>query len=129
MHRKPLFVILWVVATGLAACGSSNKVSVTTTDFHFSPESWTVGAGQEVTVTVTNNGALRHEWVVIKPGQTITLPFNDDDEDKVLWEVEVEPGETVSGQFTAPSEPGDYEVVCGVLGHLELGMKGTLTVK
>ena len=57
------------------------------------------------------------------------MPFDDDDEEKVDWEVEAEGGETVVGTFTAPSEPGTYTIVCGAPAHLESGMMGTLTVQ
>ena len=35
--------------------------------------------------------------------------------------------ETVT--FTAPTEPGEYQVVCGIEGYLEGGMLGELVVK
>jgi plastocyanin len=119
-----------VAALLLAACGGgSPAIKVTTTDFHFSPDSWTVPAGQPVEVTVTNNGSLGHEWVLLKLGASVTPPFDADDEEKVLWEIEAQPGETNTESFTAPTEPGTYTVVCGISGHLESGMQGTLTVQ
>jgi plastocyanin len=132
MLRKMVFVL--VMAAGLAllaACGPSGpeKISVTTTDFKFDPMTWTVSAGRDVELTIINQGALDHEWVLVKQGQEITIPFDADDEDKVLWEMEAGPGETKTGTFTAPSEAGTYTIVCGTAGHLEQGMNGTLTVK
>jgi uncharacterized cupredoxin-like copper-binding protein len=41
----------------------------------------------------------------------------------------VAPGETSSGTFTAPAEPGTYVVACLVAGHVAGGMLGTLTVQ
>ena len=35
------------------------------------------------------------------------MPFDEDDEDKVFWEIEAEPGETKSETFTAPGRPRD----------------------
>lgn len=114
----------------LAACASGpEKISVTTTEFKFEPMTWTVSAGKEVELTIKNDGSLEHEWVLIKKGQEVTLPFDADDEDKVFWEMEAAPGETKTETFTAPSEPGTYNIVCGTPAHLEQGMKGTLTVK
>lgn len=132
MLRKLFFVL--GIAAGLlvlAACGSSGpeKISVTTTDFKFDPMTWTVSAGNEVELTIKNEGALEHEWVLIKKGMEVTMPFDADDEDKVFWEMEAAPGETKTETFTAPSEPGTYTIVCGTAGHLEQGMQGTLTVK
>ncbi len=133
-RRASLMLSLAAVALLLAACGGSAgsenpKIDVTTTEFQFTPNTWTAAAGSTVAVNLTNNGTEEHEWVVLKAGTSVTPPFDDDDEDKVFWEVEAEPGQTTSSSFTAPSEPGTYTVVCGVAGHLEAGMQGTLTVK
>jgi len=132
MYRK--FVFLFIVLIGvfaLSACGASGpeKISVTTTDFKFEPTSWTVSAGNEVELTLTNDGTLEHEWVIIKQGMEVTIPFDEDDEDKVYWEMEAQPGDTNTETFTAPSEAGTYTVVCGIPAHLEQGMTGTLIVK
>ena len=56
-------------------------------------------------------------------------PFDDDDEEKVFWEIEAGPGGTKTETFTAPSEAGTYAIVCGTPAHLEHGMSGTLIVK
>ncbi|MFL7892856.1 MAG: plastocyanin/azurin family copper-binding protein [Anaerolineales bacterium] len=132
MYRK--FVFLFIVLIGvfaLSACGASgpDKISVTTTDFKFEPTNWTVSAGNEVELTLTNDGTLEHEWVIIKQGMEVTIPFDEDDEDKVYWEMEAQPGETKTETFTAPSEAGTYTVVCGIPAHLEQGMTGTLIVE
>ena len=114
----------------LAGCGSGEaKVSATATDYKFAPDAWTVPAGQEVTLTLANKGGTKHEWVLLKAGEAVTAPFDADDEDKVFFEVEAEPGETQTATFSAPTEAGTYTIVCGAPGHYELGMKGELTVK
>ena len=132
MFRK--FVFLFILTIGvlmLSACGSSGpeKISVTTTEFMFEPTSWTVSAGKQVELTLKNDGNLDHEWVIIKQGMEVTVPFDADDEDKVFWEMEAGPGETKTETFTAPSEAGTYTIVCGTPAHLEAGMTGTLIVK
>jgi plastocyanin len=132
MYRKFLFLFIILIGVlALSACGASgpDKISVTTTDFKFEPTSWTVTAGNEVELTLTNDGTLEHEWVIIKQGMEVTIPFDEDDEDKVYWEMEAQPGETKTETFTAPSEAGTYTVVCGIPAHLEQGMTGTLIVK
>jgi plastocyanin len=123
-------LIVGALLFGLTACGgNSNTITVTTTDFKYDPQTWTVSAGQAVTLTFTNKGATEHEWVLLKKGTTVTLPFDADDEDKVFWEIEAQPGGTKTETFTAPSEAGTYTVVCGTPGHLEQGMEATLVVK
>lgn len=130
---KRLWLALMLLATLLAACGTqaaqpSTSFSVELSDFKFTPDKFVVPAGQQITLNLSNKGAVEHEFVIIKKGEQVTIPFNEDDEDKVYWEHELEPGKSETVTFTAPSEPGEYEVVCGVEGHLEAGMKGTLTV-
>jgi uncharacterized cupredoxin-like copper-binding protein len=132
MFRK--LVTTGIMATSilvLGACGGSTKnaISVTTTDFKFAPTTWTVAAGQPVALTLKNSGALEHEWVLLKKGMDVTMPFDDDDEAKVFWEIEAKPGETKTETFTAPGEAGTYKVVCGTPAHLEQGMAATLVVK
>jgi uncharacterized cupredoxin-like copper-binding protein len=117
----------------LAACSSATSagtaIAVVTTDYKFAPTSWTVSKGQSVSLTLQNTGALDHEWVLLKKDTAVTLPFDDDDEDKVYWEIEANPGQTQTGTFTAPAEAGTYTVVCGTPAHLEQGMEAELVVQ
>lgn len=132
MHRKFVFLsILTISVLLLTACGARGpeKISVTTTEYKFEPTSYTVSAGEQVELTLKNDGTLEHEWVIIKNGMEVTIPFDADDEEKVFWEIEAGPGETKTETFTAPSEAGTYTIVCGTPTHLEQGMSGTLIVK
>jgi uncharacterized cupredoxin-like copper-binding protein len=115
----------------LSACGAggpSTTINVTMTDFHFEPTEFTVPAGQEITINATNNGAVLHEFVIFKLGMDAGEKFGDEDEENIYWEVEVEPGQSSTMTFTAPTDPGEYYVTCGIEGHLEAGMNGKLTV-
>jgi plastocyanin len=64
----------------------------------------------------------------MKMGSEASVPFGEEDEAQIFWEIELPANETTSVQFTAPSEPGTYEIVCGTAGHLEQGMRATLVV-
>jgi len=129
------FLKFTVMVLGLAllltACGGGGtKINVILTDFAFSPDTFTVPAGATVTINATNNGSSEHEFVIMKLGESVTAPFGDKDEGNIFWELDaVEAGTTKSGTFTAPTEPGKYEVVCGLAGHIEGGMVASLTVK
>jgi uncharacterized cupredoxin-like copper-binding protein len=120
-------VILGLFLTG---CGGAKNttLSVELADFKFVPNTFTIPAGKEITLNVVNKGANDHEFVILKAGEHVTVPFDDDDEAKIFWEVELKSGESQTIKFTAPSEAGTYDVVCGTAQHIEKGMMGTLTV-
>ena len=124
-------VLVLALSLILTACGGNKAtLNVTATDKGYDSPTYTVKAGAEVTVNLTNNGSLQHEFAVLKLGQHVTPPFGEKDEDKILWELDgVDPGTTKSDTFTAPTEPGEYDIICGVPGHIELGMIATLIVK
>ena len=125
-----VFVLAAGLSLALAACSSGPTINVTLTDFSYSPTSFTVPAGAQVTLHAKNTGSVEHEFAIMKKGSSVTPPFGDKDEPNIYWELdEIAPGTTKSATFTAPSEPGDYEVICGLAGHIEKGMVATLTVK
>jgi len=125
-------VLVLALSLILTACASPNKatLNVTATDKGYDSKTYTVPAGAKVTLNMTNTGAVAHEFAILKLGEHVTPPFGEKDEDKILWELDgVEPGSNKSDTFTAPTEPGEYDVICGVPGHIELGMIATLIVK
>jgi len=127
LRRLGVIVILGLFLT---SCGGAKNTTLTIEmgDFKFKPNELTIAAGKEITLNLTNKGANMHEFVIIKLGEHVSVPFDDDDEDKVYWEVELESGESTTVKFTAPSEPGTYDLVCGTPEHIEHGMMGTITV-
>jgi len=123
-----IFALSLVLSSCAAAGRPSTTVNVTMTDFHFEPMQFMIPAGQEITVNATNNGAVEHEFVIFNLGTDAGDHFGDEDEENIYWEVEVQPGETVTETFTAPSALGDYSITCGIEGHLEAGMSAKLAV-
>ena len=130
--NKKLLVLSLVFAFLLASCGGGNgpssTINVEFTEFHFTPDVFSIPAGQEITINTTNNGAVVHEFVIMKLGESVGEDFGDEDEGNIFWEIEAEPGKKVSETFTAPTEPGEYQIVCGTEGHYVAGMIGKLTV-
>lgn len=127
----PLIALLSLLLIALTACSSgpeTTSISVDMADFTFDPANVTVPAGSEVELNLSNSGTLEHEWVIMMFGQEATAPFDDADEAAMYFEAELQPGSEASFTFTAPEEPGEYQLVCGTPGHLEAGMVGTLTV-
>lgn len=143
-NRKTLTMAVFaVVALTIGACGgeaatttagggASTELTTSVKEYVFTPNTWTVPAGQQVTITITNDGTLEHEWVLMQEGVTITseedLPDSEEEleENFVNVEKEVAPGETTTLTFEAPPA-GTYQVICAIPGHFNAGLKGTLT--
>lgn len=123
-----LFSLILVSCGGGSNKGPSTKIHVTMTDFQFQPSQFTIPAGQEITFDATNNGAVVHNFVIMKLGTSAGPSFGDEDVPNVYWQTQLEPGASVNTSFTAPSEPGDYEVVCKTEGHIAAGMVARMTV-
>ena len=128
MTMAVLASLMLMLLTACGAGGASDKIDVTMTDFQFQPSQFTVPAGQEITFTSSNNGAVVHNFVIMKLGTSAGPMFDEEDLPNVYWEVELLPGADTNTSFTAPTEPGDYEVVCKTEGHIASGMTGKLTV-
>ena len=124
-----VFVVVGLLLAGCSGGGAPTTLNVDLADFSFKPNTFTVPTGKEITVNVTNKGANVHEFVIMKKGTQVSVPFGDDDEDNIFWELdEVQPGASKSGKFTL-SEPGTYQVICGTPNHIEMGMVGNMTVQ
>ena len=120
------------ITIGLTSCGGAGgpttEIDVTMTDFMFQPAQFTVPAGQEITVSTRNNGAVIHNFVIMKLGTTAGPSFEEDDVPNVYWKVEMPSGGSTTTSFIAPTEPGEYEVICSTQGHIASGMVGKLVV-
>src|SRR5215216_2427907 len=121
-------VLLSLMLVSCGGGGPSTPINVTMTDFQFQPNQFIVPAGQEITFNSTNNGAVVHNFVIMKYGTTAGDMFDEEDIPNVYWEVELQPGGSVNKTFTAPTELGEYEVVCRTEGHIASGMVAKLTV-
>jgi len=122
-----VFFSLTLVACG-AGGGPSTNIDVTMTDFQFQPSQFTVPAGQEITFNSSNNGAVVHNFVIMKLGTKAGEFFDEEDVPNVYWEVELRPGGSVNTTFTAPTEPGEDQVICRTEGHIVSGMTAKLKV-
>jgi uncharacterized cupredoxin-like copper-binding protein len=127
---------LAVLSIVIGACGdgASTDLEVTVSEFQFSPDSWSIPAGEEISIDITNDGTVLHEWVLMQPGVSIEseadLPETEEEllADFVYVEDEVEAGDTKTLTFDAPAA-GTYQVICALEGHFDGGMEGTLTVE
>jgi uncharacterized cupredoxin-like copper-binding protein len=118
-----------------ASCGSEKEeggLVVTMTSFSFSPRDLTVRAGSEVAIKLRNGEGGTwgppHDWTLMDAGYQAEPPWTDEDQQHVLVSMSVDPGETETLTFVAPTEPGEYQIVCHITEHLEGGMQGKLIV-
>jgi len=124
-----IFVVLWSLL--LTSCGRNQPttvIQVNMTDFAYSPNQFVVPAGREITLDIVNNGAVVHNFIVMKAGAPLDQSFDETDEMNIYWKIELTPGQSVSTAFTSPSEPGDYLIVCSTPGHYQAGMTGKMVV-
>jgi len=98
------------------------------TDFAFNPNEFTVPAGEDITLNVTHNGTMEHSFIVMKYGTDAGKMFDEADKVNVYWEVDLQPGDSETVLFKAPDQPGTYQIICGMAGHLQSGMVGRLIV-
>ena len=99
-------------ASAPSVSAASTSVDVATVDLAFEPKEFTIPANTDVTITITNKGALQHDFAVDDLGVQSDL-INSGDQTTV----------------TVNAAPGTYEFHCTVTGHAQAGMVGTLTVE
>ena len=130
--KKTILILAFILSLALASCGEkgpSTEINVTLTDFQFTPNQFVVPAGQEITVNVVNTGAVVHNFIIMKLGVTAGDTYDDDDAANVFWEeVDIQSGGDISTSFVAPTEPGEYQIICRTEGHIASGMVGKLVV-
>ena len=131
MKKLTLIALLAVFTFILTACSGgqpATKLDVTMTDFKYGMENYTIAAGKEITMNIKNDGVVLHEFVIMKSGLDIGDDFGPEDEENIYWEVEVDPGTSKIVTFTAPSDAGEYQIICGTPGHFKAGMATKMTV-
>jgi uncharacterized cupredoxin-like copper-binding protein len=122
-----------------AAAGAAVSLSVEMGDMYFeegpnnldNPPVWQVSRGAEVTLELINVGNLDHNWAIVALGQEVPEPYvgGEDQPGLFYWSADVvPPAETEVYTFTAPAEPGSYQVICTVPGHYP-AMQGILEVQ
>ena len=89
----------------------STNVTITATEFKFSPMSIEVPVGQKVTFTLNNTGQVDHDFTIPSTGFSLVAKA----------------GQSVTGDFTF-DKSGALDFYCSVAGHKEAGMRGILTV-
>jgi nitrite reductase (NO-forming) len=97
---------------GGEASGAPTSVDLNMVDIAFEPVDFTIAANTEVTLNLTNSGALPHAFQL---------------EDGSVESSELPGGGTETLTLNLP--PGTYSYICPVPGHADAGMVGTITVE
>ncbi len=128
---RKIYVVMFLLVLTLTACGPKKvTLNVTINNQGYDSSTYTVPAGAEVTVNMINNSPGSHIFGILKLGEHVTPPYNSSkDKDKIMWELIVQAEDTTSGTFTAPTQPGEYDIICRILGHMQYGMVATLIVE
>ena len=129
--KKTITFLSIILMLCLGACtqsGPSSQLNVEMTDFAFTPDQFTIPAGEQITFHVNHMGTVEHDFIIMKFGTDVGPHFNEEDQPNVYWQIKVQAGESQTITFTAPAEPGTYQIVCGMAGHVESGMVGVLEV-
>jgi nitrite reductase (NO-forming) len=108
--------LLWpaapnAVSSGAVAAPQPINISISASEFKFSPMTMQAAVGQKVTLTLDNTGVVEHDVTIPSIGLTVLA----------------KPGQTASGEFTF-DKPGIIDFFCSIPGHKDAGMKGTLTI-
>ena len=146
--RKQIVLLLLLTVPWLLGCGGETQaeeevqqvqqeeIVVAMNDMYFgetndnstNPPVWTVTSGVEIVVSLDNQGALEHNWAILKLGEQLDVPYDEaTHKDLLLFEAtKVQAKQSGQATFVAP-EPGEYQVICTVPGHSML-MQGRLVV-
>jgi uncharacterized cupredoxin-like copper-binding protein len=107
------------------------KVRIELGEMFFKPKDVTLEAGKPYVIELVNTGKVKHEFTADKFFRSVATRKveNVGSEVKVPYftETEVLAGKTLE-LFVIPVVPGSFEMLCQIPGHLEAGMKGTITV-
>jgi uncharacterized cupredoxin-like copper-binding protein len=114
MNKGKLINILIFFTLGLASCSievEAKAVSLIAEDIVWNQSLIEAQVGQEVQVTIRNDGALDHSFVI----------------DELDINVHLSPGEIDNFSFVL-NEAGNYDFICGIPGHEEVGMVGEIVI-
>lgn len=136
MKKLSIIPMLLLAFSLLVACsamdgtnGPSTNLKIDMSEFAFLPKDVSVPAGQQITLELKNSGSIEHDFIILKKGVVLQGKFDHEKQsDDVYFHAILASGKADTFTFMAPSEPGKYDIVCGIAGHFQAGMTGTLTV-
>lgn len=107
------------LASPMASPAATGGVMLEMVDIAFKPNTLTIPANSDATVSIKNSGVTTHTFVI--------NDHKNDGKPNLNIKVEVASGATGTATINAPA--GDYYFWCDIPGHEAAGMFGTLTVQ
>ena len=128
-----LIVILLILSILMTACANAQGVSTTLniemSEFRFTPTQFTIPAGQQITLKLKNSGSIMHDFIILKAGAVVSGSFDHNKQmGDIFFHAMLDSGKADTFTFSAPAEPGEYQIICGIAGHFQAGMIAKLTV-
>lgn len=96
-----------------AVTAQTQQITVSATDFAFTPAKLSVKKGDRIKIVLQNNGKLPHNLMI--------------DELKVATKT-IQAGQTDTVEFVA-SQAGSFSMYCSVDSHRQKGMEGAVSVE
>ena len=110
---------------------AAGKMTIELNEMSFTPNDIIMEAGKPYIMTLTNIGAVKHEFTASEFFRTVATRKAQTAQSEVkvpfFTEIEVFAGQSVD-LYLIPLIPGTYELKCEIEGHFEAGMFGTITV-
>ena len=106
-----LTILLSVLISACQAGGPSTQIHVELNDFTITPSQFTVPAGSEIQISIENKGAVIHDFYIMNLGLDGGEQFDDEDKSNAFWDAEVQSDSSVDLSFSAPDQPGTYQIV------------------
>jgi azurin len=139
---KP-FAITAALGLATASLHAAARIEIGTLvgKMKYDVENFRVDPGEEVTLVFTNTDEMQHNLILITPGphmpiaekawllgaEAVEKHYVPEDPRVLHYTKIIDPGQSETITFTAPSQEGDYPYVCTIPGHAHL-MHGIMRV-
>ncbi len=113
-RKKPRILYLLLLLLVMVSCSGepeSKEIILIAEDISWNQPLIEAQVGQEVQLTVRNDGVLDHNFVF----------------DKLNIELHLSPGESENISFVL-TEEGNYDFICSIPGHEDAGMSGEIVI-
>lgn len=112
-----------------AVAQNATTISVSLTNFKFTPNVITLKSGTTYTLHLVNNGGSAHDFAAPEFFKASTVaPADKSKIDSDDGDVDLDSGQSVDVTVT-PNKPGTYKLVCTHFMHQTFGMTGQIVVQ